>query len=184
VLAAIYFGRCTAMYGISFFLPLIVKGMGLTNTQTGFVAAIPYLIATVGAVVWGYSSDRANERHWHTIWTMLIASAGLAAAGLIGPSTWAMIAISAAAVGLYAQPGVFWSLPPMMLGTASVAAALAAINSLGNLGGFVGPYLIGWTQEVTGSYSSGLYLMALFAVVSAGLGIVLSRLRWEDSKPA
>jgi MFS transporter, ACS family, tartrate transporter len=181
LLALIYFGRCTAMYGISFFLPLIIKGMGLSNTQTGLVAAVPFLFATIGAVAWGYSSDRKGERHWHTIWTMIFAAGGLAVAGVIGASTWALIAISVAAVGLYSQPGVFWSLPPMMLSTASAAAGIAAINSLGNLGGFIGPYLIGWTQQVTGSYSSGLYLMAGFAGLSGLLGLVLSRLNWEKT---
>ncbi len=179
LLSAIYIGRTTAMYGISLFLPLIVKGMGLTNTQTGFVSTLPFLAATVGLVLWAYSSDRKGERHWHTIWTMILAAAGLAAAGMIGPSTWALIAISVAAIGLYAQPGPFWALPPMMLSTAALGGAMASINAIGNLGGFVGPYLVGWTQQVTGDYSSGLYLLALCAGSSAVLGVVLSRLKWE-----
>jgi ACS family tartrate transporter-like MFS transporter len=182
LLSAIYFGRTTAMYGIGFFLPLIIKGMGLSNTQTGLVAAVPFAIATVAALAWGYSSDRANERHWHTIWTMLFATAGLAGAALIGPSTWALIAITLAAIGLYSQPGVFWSLPPMMLPTAVAGAGIAVINSLGNLGGFIGPYLIGWIQQLTGSYSGGLYVMAGFAALSAGLGVLLSKLNWETRR--
>lgn len=179
LLSAIYFGRTTAMYGIGFFLPLIIKGMGLSNTQTGLVAAVPFMIATVAALAWGYNSDRTNERHWHTIATMLLATIGLAGAAAIGASTWALIAITLAAIGLYAQPGVFWSLPAAMLPPAFAAAGIAVINSLGNLGGFIGPYLLGWTQEATGSYSAGLYVMAGCAAASAVLGMVLSRLGWE-----
>ena len=179
LLSAIYFGRTTAMYGIGFFLPLIIKAMGLSNAQTGMVAAVPFVIATVAALAWGYSSDRANERHWHTIATMVLASVGLAGAAVIGASTWALIAITLAAIGLYSQPGVFWSLPATMLPPAFAAAGIAVINSLGNLGGFIGPYLLGWTQEITGNYSAGLYVMAGCAAMSAALGVVLSRLGWE-----
>lgn len=181
MLAAIYIGRTTAMYGVSLFLPLMVQAMGLTNEQVGFVATIPFLAATVGSVLWAHHSDRSNERHWHTIWAMVIAAGGLAAAGLIGASTASLIAISIAAIGLYAQAVCFWSLPPMMLSVGATAAGIAAINAMGNLGGFIGPYLVGWTVELTGNYSSGLYLMALFAALSGALGIVLSRLRWQST---
>lgn len=179
LLCAIYIGRTTAMYGISLFLPLILKGMGLSNTQSGFLSVIPFAVATVGALAWGYSSDRTGERHWHTIMTMVLAAAGLFAAGLIGPSTLALVAISAAAIGLYAQPACFYALPPMMLASASTAAALAAINSVGNLGGFIGPYVVGWAQEATGSFSGGLYVLAGFAIVSGLLGVILQRLGWD-----
>jgi MFS transporter, ACS family, tartrate transporter len=179
LLATIYIGRTTAMYGVSLFLPLIVQAMGLTNEQTGLVAAMPFLAATMGSVMWAHSADRHNERHWHTISAIILAAAGLAAAGLIGPSPWSLVAISIAAIGLYAQAVCFWSLPPMILSSAAAAAGIAAINSVGNLGGFIGPYVVGWTQAVTGSYSSGLYLLALCAALSGALGIVLARLGWE-----
>ena len=90
-----------------------------------------------------------------------------------------MISLSFAAIGLYAQPISFWALPPMLLSASAAAGGIAFINALGNLGGFVGPYLVGWTQSVTGDYSSGLYVLATFAAVSALLGIILSRLNWE-----
>ncbi|MFL6577586.1 MAG: MFS transporter, partial [Povalibacter sp.] len=152
MLALIYVGRTTAMYGISLFLPLIVKAMGLTNEQVGWVSTIPFLFATAGVIVWAYSSDRSNERHWHTIWTMIIAAVGLAAAAKLGTSSAALIALAVAAIGLYAQPISFWALPPVILSAAAAAGGIAFINALGNLGGFVGPYLVGWTQSVTGDY--------------------------------
>jgi ACS family tartrate transporter-like MFS transporter len=179
LLSAIYIGRTTAMYGVSLFLPLIIKAMGLSNEQTGLVGAVPFLVATVGSVLWAYSSDRSNERHWHTVAAIGLGAVGLAAAGLIGASTWALIAISLAAVGLYAQAVCFWSLPPTMLGTAAAAAGIAAINAIGNLGGFIGPYMVGWTQEATGNYSAGLYVLAACAAASALLGVLLSRLGWD-----
>jgi ACS family tartrate transporter-like MFS transporter len=179
LLSAIYIGRTTAMYGISLFLPLIVKGMGLTNAQTGLVSAVPFLAATVGLILWANSSDRTRERHWHTIATMILAAVGLAAAGVIGPSLWALIAISVAAIGLYAQPAPFWGLPPTMLSAAALSGAMAAINSVGNLGGFVGPYAVAWIEHATRSYAGGLYLLALCAAASALLGVLLWRLGWD-----
>jgi ACS family tartrate transporter-like MFS transporter len=180
MLAVIYIGRNTAMYGISLFLPLIVKAMGMSNEQVGWISTIPFVFATAAVIVWAYSSDRSNERHWHTILSMVIAAAGLAAAARLGTSSAALIAISVAAIGLYAQPISFWALPPMILSAPAAAGGIAFINALGNLGGFIGPYLVGWTQTVTGNYSSGLYVLATFAAVSALLGIILSRLNWKS----
>ena len=179
MLSAIYIGRTTAMYGVSLFLPLIVKAMGLSNSATGYVSAIPFGVATVGLVLWAYSSDRTGERHWHAAVAAALAAAGLLAAGIIGPSTWALIAISAAAIGLYAQPAAFWPLPSTMLSVSVLGAAMAVINSVGNLGGFIGPYAVGWTQQATGGYSAGLYLLAGCAAFSAVCSIVLKYLNWE-----
>jgi ACS family tartrate transporter-like MFS transporter len=181
MLAGIYVGRTTAMYGISLFLPLIVKAMGMSNEQVGWVSTIPFVFATGGVVAWAYSSDRSNERHWHTIVTMVIAAIGLMAAARLGTSSAALIALALAAIGLYAQPVSFWALPPLMLSASAAVGGIAFINALGNLGGFVGPYLVGWTQSVTGDYSSGLYVLAAFAAVSAVLGVIMSRLNWERS---
>jgi ACS family tartrate transporter-like MFS transporter len=181
LLSAIYFFRTMAMYGVSLFLPLILAGAGLSNSQVGFAATAPFAAAGIGAVIWGWHSDRRNERHWHTMSAMLLAAAGLAAAPLLGPSLWSLAALSAAAIGLYAQAVCFWSLPPMMLKTGIAAAGIAAINATGNLGGFVGPYLVGATVRGGGDYSAGLYLMAGSALLSAVLSFVLMRLKWEQT---
>jgi len=181
LLSAIYFFRTMAMYGVSLFLPLILAGAGLSNSQVGFAATVPFAAAGIGAVVWGWHSDRRNERHWHTMSAMLLAALGLVAAPLLGPSLWSLAALSAAAVGLYAQAVSFWSLPPMMLKPGIAAAGIAAINATGNLGGFVGPYLVGVTARGGSDYSSGLYLMASSALVSAALSFILMRLKWEQA---
>ena len=182
LLSLIYFTRNVSMYGVSLFLPLILAGAGLSNSQVGFAATIPFATAAIGAVAWAWSSDRFSERHWHVIAAMLLAAGGLAASAFIGPSGWALFAISLAAIGLYAQAVVFWSLPPLMLSGMAAAAGIAAINATGNLGGFVGPYIVGLTAK-GGDFSAGLYLMAGCALLSALLSLLLKYLKW-DEKPA
>ena len=181
LLSAIYLTRNIAMYGVSLFLPLILSGAGLSNGQVGFTAAIPFACAAVGAVIWAAHSDRHNERHWHTISAMALAAACLAVAAMAGASVLALAAVSLAAVGLYAQAVCFWSLPPVMLSATAAAAGIAAINATGNLGGFLGPYLVGASAR-GGDFSIGLYLMAACAALSAGLSYLLMRLRWDVNK--
>jgi MFS transporter, ACS family, tartrate transporter len=179
LLSLIYLTRNMAMYGVSLFLPLILSGAGLSNSQVGFAATIPFLTAAVGAVVWAWHSDLRNERHWHIIAAMLISAAGLALSAYLGASVWSLAAISIAAIGLYAQAVCFWSLPPLMLSGMAAAAAIAAINATGNLGGFLGPYIVGITARGGTDFTSGLYLMAGCAALSAGLSFLLMRLKWD-----
>jgi ACS family tartrate transporter-like MFS transporter len=179
LLSLIYLTRNMAMYGVSLFLPLILSGAGLSNSQVGYAATIPFLTAAVGAVLWAWHSDRRNERHWHTISAMLIAAAGLSLSAFLGASVWSLAAISIAAIGLYAQAVCFWSLPPLMLSATAAAAGIAAINATGNLGGFLGPYIVGATAKGGTDFSAGLYLMAGCAALSAGLSYLLMRLKWD-----
>jgi MFS transporter, ACS family, tartrate transporter len=181
LLSMIYFTRNMAMYGVSLFLPLILKGAGLSNTQVGFTATIPFLTAALGAVLWAWHSDRRDERHWHTISAMLIAAIGLSVSAFLGPSAWSLLAIAIAGIGLYAQAVCFWSLPPLILSAAAAATGFAAINAIGNLGGFLGPYLVGATARNGTDFSSGLYLMAGCAAASAGLSYLLMRLKWDTA---
>jgi ACS family tartrate transporter-like MFS transporter len=183
LLSLIYFTRNVAMYGVSLFLPLILAGTGLSNSQVGFAATIPFATAALGAVAWAWSSDRFNERHWHVIAAMLLAAGGLAISAFVGPSLWALLAISLAAIGLYAQAVVFWSLPPLMLSGMAAAAGIAAINGIGNLGGFLGPQIVAAAARGGHDYALSLYLMAGCALLSALLSILLKYLRW-DEKPA
>jgi ACS family tartrate transporter-like MFS transporter len=178
LLSLIYFTRTAAMYGVSLFLPLILKGSGLSNGQVGIAATIPFLSAALGAVLWAQHSDRRDERHWHTIGAMLLAAVGLAGAPMLGNSAWGLATISLAAIGLYAQAVSFWSLPPMVLSGTTMAAGIAAINATGNLGGFLGPYAVGAAARGT-DYSAGLYIMAGCAALSALLGLLLKYLRWD-----
>jgi len=181
LLSAIYFTRNMAMYGVSLFLPLILSGAGLSNSQVGLAAAIPFTCAAVGAVIWAAHSDRRNERHWHTIIAMMLAATGLALAAALDASVWSLAAVSVAAIGLYAQAVCFWSLPSTVLGAGAAAAGIAAINATGNLGGFAGPYLVGSFARGA-DFSTGLFLMAGCAAISAGLSYLLMCMKWDAER--
>jgi ACS family tartrate transporter-like MFS transporter len=165
-LSMIYLTIVTATYGITFFLPLIVKAHGLSNVSTGFVTAIPYSIGAFGMVLWAYSSDRRHERRWHIVSASAVAAAGLVAVGATSNLYWAIAAMSVAAVGVYAHKPCFWPLPSMFLSGTAAAGGIALINSIGNLGGFVGPYIVGWIKDSTQRYDAGLYFLAACALLS------------------
>jgi ACS family tartrate transporter-like MFS transporter len=167
VLSLMYMTSVTASYGIVFFLPQIVKGFGLSNVMTGAVTAIPYTIGVLGLLAWGWSSDRLHERRWHLVLAMVVAGMGLTAAAWIGSSYWAIAAMSVATIGLYGARPSFWPMPSMFLTGAAAAAGIALINSIGNLGGYVGPFIVGWIKESTKSFEMGLYFLGGCAFASA-----------------
>jgi len=167
LLSSIYFTVVTATYGITFFLPPILKGLGLSNFGTGLATALPYTIGTIGMLIWSWSSDRHSERRMHFVVACLLATAGLIAVGWFSGSYWAILAMSFAAVGLYGSKPSFWPLPSTFLTGAAAAGGIALVNSIGNLGGFVGPYVVGWIKDATGSFDAGLYFLAACALASA-----------------
>ena len=159
-LSLIYFGGVAAIYGVGFFLPTIVKSYGLTNAQTGWVTAIPFLVGAISMVWYSRHSDRVLERKYHTAVALLIGAVGLIATTLGGSLTLTMIAFSVSAFGVFSMLPVFWTLPTAFLSGATAAAGIAVINSLGNLSGFVGPFAVGYIKDATGSYNGGLLLIA------------------------
>jgi MFS transporter, ACS family, tartrate transporter len=169
VLSMIYMTSVTASYGIVFFLPQIVKGLGHSNFVTGLLTAIPYTIGIIGLLGWGYSSDRRNERRWHLIAAMIVASIGLMGAAWLRDSYWAIAAMCVATVGLYGSRPSFWPMPSRFLTGAAAAAGIALINSIGNLGGYVGPFIVGWIKDSTKSFEMGLYFLAACAFASAAI---------------
>jgi len=169
VLSLIYFFGVTANYGITFFLPQIIKGTGLSNMMTGFVGAIPYIFGMLSLLVFGWSSDRSNERRWHLIAGSVIGCAGLVWAGWSGSSFYALAGLSLAVIGMYGSRVAFWPLPSQFLTGVAAASGIAMINATGNLGGYVGPFVIGWIKDSTGSFENGLYFLA---ACSLGAGIV------------
>jgi MFS transporter, ACS family, tartrate transporter len=175
VLAAIYLASVTAGYGIVFFLPQIVKGLGLSNLMTGFVTAIPYAIGTIGLVLWGYSSDRRKERRWHLIISTTLAAVGLLSAGWLSHSFWAIVAISIFTVGIYGSRPTFWPMPSVFLTGAAAAVGMALINSIGNLGGYFGPMIVGWIKDSTKSFEMALYFLAGCALLSAVITFFATR---------
>jgi len=162
-----YLGIVTASLGMLLFLPQIVKQLGLTNMQVGWVTMIPYGCGAISMVVFGRISDRLGDRRWTLFWTCLISVGGLIIAGMTLGTWWALVGMTIAAIGFYGTKGPFWSIPSMWLTGSAAAAGIAWINSIGNLGGFFGPTLVGFAKNMTGSFAGGLYALAVCSLISA-----------------
>ena len=167
-LAFVLFLVVTSGYGFSFFLPQIVKRLsGSSDFAVGMWTAIPFTVAAVGMITIAAHSDRTGERRRHVAACAALAGTGLMAASFISAPAAALALLAAAAVGLYSATPPFWSLPTAYLRGEAAAAGIGVINSVGNLGGFVGPYLMGWMQGVTGDFRVGLRMLAATAICSA-----------------
>jgi ACS family tartrate transporter-like MFS transporter len=168
LLALNYFGIVVASLGVLFFVPQIIKSIGVTSNMTvGWLTMIPYISGGIGLVTWGLVSDRMNERRWNLLGACVVSTVGLIIAGMTMGTWWAMVGLSIATFGFYGSKGPFWSMPPMFLTGTAAAASIAWINSIGNLGGFFGPWYVGVIKDWTGSYSGGLYGLAFLCVISA-----------------
>jgi ACS family tartrate transporter-like MFS transporter len=167
MLAVVWMFSLVPTYGITFFMPQIVKALGPSNTMTGILTAIPYAVGVVGPVVMGFSSDRFSERRWHYIGTMALAAVALACAGRSVGSYWVLLAMSVAALGLYGSKPCFWPMPSQFLTGVGAAAGIALINSIGNIGSYAGPLVVGWVKDRTHSFEVGLYFLASCALASA-----------------
>jgi len=173
-LSLVYFGAVACNYGIGFFLPQIVKGFGLTNLQTGFVTAIPYIVGVFAIIYWGRRSDRMKERKGHAAFALAIATVCIAASTFLPDPTMKMIALSLAAFGVFGCLPVFWTLPTAFLSGAAAAGGIAIINAIGNLSGFVGPYLVGYIKDRTGGFEGGLLCLAAFGFIAMVIVLVLN----------
>jgi MFS transporter, ACS family, tartrate transporter len=168
LLALNYFGIVTASLGMLYFIPQMIKSLGdYSNMTVGWLTMIPYTCGAIAMVVWGRISDRMNERRWNLFVGCVFATVGLIIAGMTMGSWWALVGMSIAAMGFYGSKGPFFAMPPMFLSGAGLAAGIAWINSLGNLGGFFGPWYVGVMKDLTGSYAGGLYGLALLGLLAA-----------------
>jgi ACS family tartrate transporter-like MFS transporter len=172
---------------MQFWLPQIVKAFGLTNAQTGFVTAIPYVFGTVAMILWARHSDATRERVYHVGLPMILIAVALAASSYITNPTITMAVLTVAAIGVFCVFGVFWALPTAWLSGTAAAGAIALINSIGNLAGFGGPYLIGWIKDSTGSTANGLLALAVLPLL-AGILVFLggheSKVEFAAQTPA
>jgi MFS transporter, ACS family, tartrate transporter len=166
LLSANYLGIVTASLGLLLFLPQIVKSLGATNMGTGYVTALTYLCGALSMMAWGWISDRSGDRRWSLFATCLIATVGLVIAGRTMGSWWSVLGMCLATAGFYGTKGPFWALPSMLLTGTAAAGGLAWINSIGNLGGALGPAIVGWLKDTTGSYAGGLYGLAMFTGIA------------------
>jgi MFS transporter, ACS family, tartrate transporter len=165
--ALVYFCLNAASYGVAFFLPTIIKGFGVTDAQTGLLAALPFVFGAIGMVLLGRHSDRTMERKGHVAAALLMATIGVGLSGLVSSPILIMALLCFAQIGISAVPPMFWPLPASFLTGASAAAGIAAINSLGNLSGFAGPYAMGYLKDLTGNFTAGLLLLAGCALLGA-----------------
>jgi ACS family tartrate transporter-like MFS transporter len=168
LLALNYVGIVTASLGLLIFVPQIIKSLGdYSNMTVGWLTMIPYICGGIAMVVWGRVSDRMNERRWNLFLGCVLSTIGLVIAGMTMGTWWALVGMSMATMGFYGSKGPFFAMPPMFLSGPALAAGIAWINSLGNLGGFFGPSYVGLMKDLTGSYAGGLYGLALLCLIAA-----------------
>jgi D-galactonate transporter len=163
LMAFIYFCCVMGQYSLTFWLPSLIKAAGVTGVlNIGIFTAIPYSVAVISMILLGRSSDKHRERRWHMAIPLVIGAIAIVCSALAGANHtgWAIFFLSIAAGGILAASPMFWSLPTAFLGGASAAAGIAAINSVGNLAGFVAPYMIGAIKDLTKSTDIAIYLLA------------------------
>jgi ACS family tartrate transporter-like MFS transporter len=180
-LSLVYFGTSAGLYTLGIWAPQIIKEFGLTSLQVGFLNAIPAILAVVAMVLWARNSDRTGERKWHVVAACLLAAAGLLYAGFAGTVFTVLIALTLVNIGISSSKPPLWSMPTMFLSGSAAAAGIATINSIGNLGGFVGPAMIGWIKDQTGSFNGGLYFVASLLLLSAALTLVVARPQLKEA---
>ena len=173
VLAAIQFGFTLGSYGIGIWLPLILKEYHLTNFAIGWTVAIPYLFASIGMIVWARYVDRTGHRLVNLAIACFLGAVGLLAPILSGSLAMALIGFSVALIGVSAARAVFWTLPTRFLTGVAAAVGLAFINSIGTVGGFAGPSMMGWLREFSGSYAFGLAAVAAIMVAATAASLSL-----------
>lgn len=183
LLTLAYFFMVTAVYGFTFWLPAIVKKIsGSSNLAVTLISALPYCLGLIAILLIGWSSDRTRERRWHTALSMIVASLGLLLSAAAGDQT--VLAVSMfclAAAGMYGYLPGFWALPTSFLSGTAAAASIGLINSIGNLGGFAGPYVVGYLSNATNSFLGGVIYLSVSALVAAGLILALRATKRERS---
>ena len=168
LLALNYLGIVMASLGMLLFIPQIIKSLGdYSNMTVGWLTMIPYTCGAIAMVVCGRISDRMNERRWNLFVGCVFSFVGLVIAGMTMGTWWALVGMSIAAMGFYGSKGPFFAMPPMFLSGSALAAGIAWINSIGNLGGFFGPSYVGLMKDLTGGFAGGLYGLALLGLIAA-----------------
>src|SRR6266404_3005398 len=186
LLTLAYFFMVTAVYGFNFWLPTIIQKLsGLSNLVVTLISALPYCVALVAILFVGWSSDRTKERRWHTALSMIAASLGLLLSVVAQDQTaLAVLMFCVAGAGMYSYLPGFWALPTSFLTGTAAAASIGLINSIGNLGGFVGPYVVGYLSQATNSFLGGVLYLATSALVAAVLILALRATRQTRSLAA
>jgi ACS family tartrate transporter-like MFS transporter len=189
-LSVIYFGVVFGLYVLAFFLPQVVSdlqeqfGIRFSLVEIGLITAVPYVVASVVMVLNARHSDRTGERRLHVAVPAFLGAAGVAVALYLDSPYLVMAAMTLCAVGVYSAIPVIWQLPSAFLTGVGAAAGIALINSFGNLSGFVGPYLTGWLQDLTGSFRAGMFVVAAFMALAGVVVLLVGRERNEGAAGA
>lgn len=183
ILTVIQFGFTLGTYGIGIWLPLILKQNHLTNIQIGLLSVPPYLAASIAMLLWARSADRKDAQILNLALSCALAAAGLLVSAMSPGLTLRLVTLTIALIGATLARAIFWAIPPRFLVGTAAAGGLAFINSVGTLGGFFGPFLMGWLKDLTGSFESGLFLMAAIVMISAGFAVLLRLVGVRDGDP-
>ncbi len=177
VLCVIYFGMVMVNYGVSFWLPQIVKDTISKDPLTiGFLTAIPWAVAAIAMVLVGHSSDRTGERRWHIALTSILCSVAFAASAFPGISgSLGLVALTIATASIASSYSTFWALPTTILSGTAASAGIAWINSVGNLAGYLSPYLVGKIRDTTHSMVAALLMLSFCCLVSGVLVLIVFR---------
>jgi MFS transporter, ACS family, tartrate transporter len=174
LLSFAYFGVSTGSFGISLWLPSVLHKISTAGNLTiGFISAIPYLFAAIAMVLVGIHSDSSGERRWHVAISGLAAAVAFVVAAYSGSLLIVVIAMSVAMAGVSSMVGPFWAMPAIILAPVEAAAGIALINSIGNFGGFLGPYVIGFVRNATGGFKGGFLAVGAAVCLSAILALLV-----------
>ena len=170
LLCLIYLSIVIGLYGVGLWMPLIIKGVsGLSDFMVGIVSVFPYLLAAVGMTFIGISSDRTGERRLHTAGSIALAAAGMVLTAYTRNPVLELVSLSLVAIGIWGTLGPFWALATSFLSGTAACGGIALINSVGNLGGFVGPYIVGVIKDITGVFKYGLIVLAVILIIGCFL---------------
>jgi len=174
-LCSVYFGLNTVSYGVSLWLPTLIKSLsGMSNLAVGALSAVPYVMAAMAMVIVGLHSDQSGERRWHTAVPAFSGAIALSVAAHTNSVSATIALISVTVLGVFSMMGPFWAMPTALLSGTAAAVGVAVINSIGNLGGFFGPYAIGALRNSTGSFKAGLLVVGAALAVSGSLALTLN----------
>jgi ACS family tartrate transporter-like MFS transporter len=166
-----------AAYGLILFLPLMINALGVSSAMTPLVNAIPFAIAAVVMVFWSIHSDLKMERNWHAAIPAACAGIALVSCAVLKDPVAVMVALTFGITGVFCYVSVFWAVPSAMLTGPAAAAGLALVNAIANIGSFIGPLLVGWIKEQTGSFSLGIVAMGCGPLIAAVVAATLRSAR-------
>ncbi|ACU49278.1 MFS transporter [Brucella microti] len=170
VMTLIYFCFVMGQYGLTLWMPTLIRASGVTSNVTiGLLGAIPFICAIIAMVIFSRSADHYRERRWHLVVPALLGAVGFVVAASATNTTVSIIFLSMAAAGVLACAPLFWSLPTAILSGAAAAAGIALINSVANLAGFISPYMVGIIRDATHSSELGMYVLAGFLILGAAI---------------